>query len=111
MPTQWRPALLDPATLQLFFDLYDALPSSLSPMALSCLVQMAAVRRSLFDNAERAKFLNHVVTGVKRILQQNAQVYSSFPAVFQWHVILNFIHPSLIRLAASPIFPEFERTE
>lgn len=32
MPTQWRPALLDPATLQLFFDLYDALPSSLSPM-------------------------------------------------------------------------------
>lgn len=92
MPTQWRPALLDPATLQLFFDLYDALPSSLSPMvnalittnekthltlflqALSCLVQMAAVRRSLFDNAERAKFLNHVVTGVKRILQQNAQV-------------------------------------
>ena len=35
---------------------------------------MAAVRRSLFDNAERAKFLNHVVTGVKRILQQNAQV-------------------------------------
>ena len=37
---------------------------------------MAAVRRSLFDNAERAKFLNHVVTGVKRILQQNAQVHS-----------------------------------
>ena len=38
---------------------------------------MAAVRRSLFDNAERAKFLNHVVTnvmGVKRILQQNAQI-------------------------------------
>ena len=32
MPTQWRPALLDPATLQLFFDLYDALPSTLSPM-------------------------------------------------------------------------------
>jgi hypothetical protein len=35
MPTQWRPALLDPATLQLFFDLYDALPSSLSPMVSS----------------------------------------------------------------------------
>ena len=42
--------------------------------ALSCLVQMAAVRRSLFDNAERAKFLNHVVSGVKRILGQNSQV-------------------------------------
>ena len=39
---------------------------------------MAAVRRSLFDNAERAKFLNHVVGGVKRILQQNAQVLKNF---------------------------------
>ncbi len=78
MPTQWRPALLDPSTMQLLFDLYDALPASLSSMALSCLVQMAAVRRSLFDNAERAKFLNHVVGGVKRILQQNAQVLKNF---------------------------------
>ena len=28
---------------------------------------MAAVRRSLFDNAERAKFLNHVVTNVMEL--------------------------------------------
>ena len=41
--------------------------------ALSCLVQIASVRRSLFNNAERAKFLNHIVTGVKDILE-NPQV-------------------------------------
>ena len=35
---------------------------------LSCLVQIASVRRSLFNNAERAKFLSHLVDGVKRIL-------------------------------------------
>lgn len=42
---------------------------------LSCLVQIASVRRSLFNNAERAKFLSHLVDGVKRILA-NPQVGS-----------------------------------
>ncbi|XP_060604621.1 exportin-7-like [Ruditapes philippinarum] len=69
IPTSWRTAFLDISTLQLFFNLYSGLPSSLSPMALSCLVQIASVRRSLFNNAERAKFLNHIVTGVKDILE------------------------------------------
>ena len=41
--------------------------------ALSCLVQIASVRRSLFNNAERAKFLNQIVMGVKDILE-NPQV-------------------------------------
>ncbi|XP_067129437.1 exportin-7 isoform X3 [Centruroides vittatus] len=68
IPTSWRPAFLDFNTLQLFFDLYHSLPSSLSPLALSCLVQIASVRRSLFNNAERAKFLSQLVNGVKNIL-------------------------------------------
>uniref|UniRef100_A0A8C0EZ13 Exportin 7 n=1 Tax=Bubo bubo TaxID=30461 RepID=A0A8C0EZ13_BUBBB len=38
-------------------------------LVLSCLVQIASVRRSLFNNAERAKFLSHLVDGVKRILE------------------------------------------
>ncbi|RZF34199.1 hypothetical protein LSTR_LSTR003609 [Laodelphax striatellus] len=37
--------------------------------ALSCLVQIASVRRSLFGNTERAKFLTQLVNGVKHILQ------------------------------------------
>ena len=51
IPTSWRPAFLEFSTLQLFFDLYGALPSTLSPLSLSCLVQIASVRRSLFNNA------------------------------------------------------------
>lgn len=31
--------------------------------------QIASVRRSLFNNAERGKFLNQLVTGVREILQ------------------------------------------
>uniref|UniRef100_T1JH36 Gamma-tubulin complex component 2 n=1 Tax=Strigamia maritima TaxID=126957 RepID=T1JH36_STRMM len=69
IPTNWRPAFLDFNTLQLFFDLYASLPSSLSPLALSCLVQIASVRRSLFTNAERAKFLAQLVNGVKAVLE------------------------------------------
>ena len=32
------------------------------------LFQIASVRRSLFNNAERGKFLNQLVTGVREIL-------------------------------------------
>lgn len=69
IPTSWRSAFLDFATMQLFFDLYAGLPVTLSPLALSCLVQIASVRRSLFNNTERAKFLNQIVVGVRSILE------------------------------------------
>ncbi|CAH2275085.1 exportin-7 isoform X2 [Pelobates cultripes] len=69
IPTSWRSAFLDSSTLQLFFDLYHSIPPNFSPLVLSCLVQIASVRRSLFNNAERAKFLSHLVDGVKRILE------------------------------------------
>ncbi|KAK8737903.1 hypothetical protein OTU49_004293 [Cherax quadricarinatus] len=69
IPTAWRPAFLDFSTVQLFFDLYASLPASLSPVTLSCLVQIASVRRTLFSNEERAKFLSQLVNGVRNILQ------------------------------------------
>lgn len=40
LPTSWRPIFLDLSTLTLFFDLYDMLPSRLSSLALTCLVQV-----------------------------------------------------------------------
>lgn len=69
IPTSWRPAFLNFSTVKLFFDLYHSLPNTLSSLALACLVQIASVRRSLFSNGERAKFLTHLVNGVKHILQ------------------------------------------
>ncbi|XP_044003499.1 exportin-7 isoform X1 [Aphidius gifuensis] len=69
IPTSWRPAFLDFTTLKLYFDLYHNLPTTLSSLALSCLVQIASVRRSLFSHTERAKFLTHLVNGVTNILQ------------------------------------------
>ncbi|XP_017780137.1 PREDICTED: exportin-7 isoform X3 [Nicrophorus vespilloides] len=69
IPTSWRPAFLDSTTLELFFDMYHSLPATLSSLALCCLVQISSVRRSLFSNTERSKFLAHLVNGVKHILQ------------------------------------------
>ena len=37
--------------------------------ALSCLVQLSAIRRSFFNNTERMKFLNELINGVKKILE------------------------------------------
>ncbi|KAG1667827.1 Exportin-7 [Nymphon striatum] len=69
IPTSWRDAFLDLSKLQLFFDLFASLPVSMSPLALSCLVQLTSIRRTLFNNSERAKFLNHIVNGIKAILE------------------------------------------
>ncbi|ODM92544.1 Exportin-7 [Orchesella cincta] len=68
IPTHWRSTFLDGGALQLFFDLYHHLPATVSSTALSCLVQMASIRRSLFSNTERVKFLTGLVSGVKHIL-------------------------------------------
>ncbi|XP_024018068.1 exportin-7 isoform X3 [Morus notabilis] len=70
IPSSWRPVLEDPSTLQIFFDYYAITKAPLSKEALECLVRLASVRRSLFTNdAARSKFLAHLMTGTKEILQ------------------------------------------
>uniref|UniRef100_A0A6A7FXJ8 Exportin-7-A-like n=2 Tax=Hirondellea gigas TaxID=1518452 RepID=A0A6A7FXJ8_9CRUS len=68
IPTSWRLAFLDLSTVQLFFDMYAKLPSSLASMCISVLVQIASLRRTFFTNDERLKFLSRLVNGVKSIL-------------------------------------------
>ncbi|KAL4714799.1 hypothetical protein ACJJTC_002658 [Scirpophaga incertulas] len=68
IPTSWRPTFLESDTLDLFFELYHALGGGLASLSLACLVQLASVRRSLFSNNERAKFLKRLSAGVLRIL-------------------------------------------
>ncbi|KAI3829282.1 hypothetical protein L1987_03401 [Smallanthus sonchifolius] len=70
IPSGWKPVLEDPSTLQIFFDYYAITKPPLSKEALECLVRLASVRRSLFSNdATRSKFLAHLMTGTKEILQ------------------------------------------
>ncbi|MPC18238.1 Exportin-7 [Portunus trituberculatus] len=70
IPTSWRPAFLDMSTVQLFFDLYAHLPATLSSMTLTCLVQLASVRRDIFSiNEERVRFLSQLTNGVRNMLK------------------------------------------
>ncbi|KAM7472621.1 hypothetical protein LguiA_010804 [Lonicera macranthoides] len=70
IPSGWKPVLEDPSTLQIFFDYYAITKPPLSKEALECLVRLASVRRSLFTNdVTRSKFLAHLMTGTKEILQ------------------------------------------
>lgn len=69
IPTSWRPTFLESGTLELFFELYHSVQGTTGSLALACLVQLASVRRSLFSNNERAKFLNRLSAGVMRILE------------------------------------------
>jgi exportin-7 len=70
IPSGWKPVLEDPSTMQIFFDYYAITKPPLSKEALECLVRLASVRRSLFTNdGARSKFLAHLMTGTKEILQ------------------------------------------
>ncbi|MED6115504.1 hypothetical protein PIB30_091201, partial [Stylosanthes scabra] len=70
IPSGWKPILEDSSTLQIFFDYYALTKPPLSKEALECLVRLASIRRSLFTNdAARSKFLAHLMTGTKVILQ------------------------------------------
>ncbi|XP_072056540.1 uncharacterized protein [Arachis hypogaea] len=70
IPSGWKPLLEDSSTLQIFFDYYAITKPPLSKEALECLVRLASIRRSLFTNdAARSKFLAHLMTGTKVILQ------------------------------------------
>lgn len=62
---------MDFSYVDLFFNLYFQLPSEMSSTALSCLVQLSAIRRSFFNNNERMKYLNELCTGVRKILESS----------------------------------------
>ncbi|XP_078494351.1 exportin-7-A isoform X2 [Ciona intestinalis] len=69
IPTGWRSTFVDLSTSQLFLNLYNVLPNSLCSIVMSCLVQIVSVRRSLFNNTERGKFLADIIKGIKGILE------------------------------------------
>nr|GMD36638.1 exportin-7-like isoform X1 [Ipomoea batatas] len=68
--SSWKSILEESSTLQIFFDYYAFAKAPLSKEALECLVRLASIRRSVFTNdAARSKFLAHLMTGTKDILQ------------------------------------------
>ncbi|XP_010694655.2 uncharacterized protein LOC104907423 isoform X1 [Beta vulgaris subsp. vulgaris] len=69
VPSSWKSILEDPSTLKIFFDYYAITQPPISKEALECLVRLASVRRSVFSDNIRSKYLAHLMTGTKEILQ------------------------------------------
>jgi exportin-7 len=82
IPSNWKTMFVDPLTLQLFFELYQNLPSEVAAQALACLVQLASIRRSLFSVQERSAFLAQLVKGVVDILQHHATALTVHPGCY-----------------------------
>ena len=70
VPSSWRAAIQDTATMQLLFDVYSSTEPPRSSMALQALVQLSSVRRSLFaSEKERTVFLQALMTGIQVVMQ------------------------------------------
>lgn len=64
VPLAWHDHIVDGSFYQLFFSYYFLFSNtSLVPLALSCLVQLSSVRRSLLNTSERLTVLNHMTYG------------------------------------------------
>lgn len=70
MPLPWRPLIQDLSNLELFFQLYHTSRSARRQQALQCIVQLASIRRSLFQTEQdRKNFLSHLLRKVLEIME------------------------------------------
>lgn len=61
--------LIEHEVAKLFFNLYASLPVEIISKVFQVLVQLASVRRMLFDTTDRLKYLDQIVQGVKLVLE------------------------------------------
>jgi hypothetical protein len=67
VPLAWHDHVVDGSFYQLFFSYYFLFSNtSLIPLAISCLVQLSSVRRSLLNTNERLAVLNHMTLGKRK---------------------------------------------
>jgi exportin-7 len=71
--------MIDGSFYQLFFSYYFLFSNAtLVPLAISCLVQLSSVRRSLLNTNERLSVLNLITYGKRAIGHNYWKRYSSF---------------------------------
>uniref|UniRef100_A0A1I7XM47 Xpo1 domain-containing protein n=1 Tax=Heterorhabditis bacteriophora TaxID=37862 RepID=A0A1I7XM47_HETBA len=68
VPTIWRTAFTDGKIVTLIFRLYQHLPQIATEKVLHIAVQLASIRRTLFNGSERQTYLEQLVSGVKMII-------------------------------------------
>ncbi|KAL9545414.1 hypothetical protein MBANPS3_007153 [Mucor bainieri] len=69
IPASWRPLFENPEFLNTMFRAYKEFPPPRSSKVMECLVQIASVRKTLFnDQEERSKFVVKVMQGIREII-------------------------------------------
>lgn len=64
VPLAWHDHIVNSSFYQLFFSYYFLFSNTtLVPLAISCLVQLSSVRRSLLNTTERLTVLNYMALG------------------------------------------------
>ncbi|CEP19967.1 hypothetical protein [Parasitella parasitica] len=69
IPASWRPFFENPKFLDTIFRAYKEFPPPRSSKVMECMVQIASVRKTLFnDQEERSKFVVKVMHGIRDII-------------------------------------------
>ncbi len=70
VPLAWHDHIIDGSFYQLFFSYYFLFSNTtLVPLAISCLVQLSSVRRSLLNANERLVVLNLITYGEEKSMK------------------------------------------
>lgn len=69
VPSEWREIIINPATLQLFFNVYVNFGPPASSEALACLVLLASVRRTLFQSQQRLEYIGRLLYFINEIFR------------------------------------------
>jgi len=89
VPLAWHDHIVDGSFYQLFFSYYFLFSNTtLVPLAISCLVQLSSVRRSLLNTNERLIVLNLITYGERKLSAcSNCDVLSTFFILLQTKVL------------------------
>ncbi|KAL1919827.1 uncharacterized protein VTP21DRAFT_1758 [Calcarisporiella thermophila] len=68
VPSTWRSLFDDNGIVKTFFEAYTAFDPPYSSHVMECLVYITSVRRSLFNEEERGKFVGQVMQEIRKIL-------------------------------------------
>lgn len=73
IPASWRNIIQDPATLQVFLQMYMQSKPPNSHQAMECLVQLTSIRRTMFGSEEdRKKYLGALLASIVHVLSSKA---------------------------------------
>ncbi|RHZ90241.1 hypothetical protein Glove_2g14 [Diversispora epigaea] len=97
--SSWRSTVEDQTFLRTLFEAYKRFQPPHSSQVMEVLVQVASIRRSLFNDEERSKFLHGLMQGISEILigsiglsdlnnyHEFCRLLSRFRSTYQWSEI------------------------